>query len=187
MKNNNRRTFVEKTCLLGLCGFGSLSGLARADETKKTEESKPESIHSRWISSLLLGLKDENPETVKMIIKNRSEAHFDDLNLNETLAPYVGNLEAFHSFLRNEWGWIIDYDKERGIVNADENKNYCVCPLIRNKKMEGLGMLCYCSEGIAERMFSYVSGNNAKAEVAQSILRGAKSCRYKITILKTMG
>jgi hypothetical protein len=173
---------MKRSCLLGLCGIGASSGLVAADTASGTGQPQPESLHSRWISSLLLGLKDENPETARRIIKNRGEAHFNDLNLREKLAPYVGKLDSFHAFLRDDWGWIIDFDKNAGIVNADENKRDCVCPLIQNKKAEGLGMLCYCSEGIAERMFSYVAGKSVKAEVVQSILRGAQSCRYKITL-----
>jgi predicted hydrocarbon binding protein len=105
------------------------------------------------------------------------------LKLKDTLAPFVGKLELFHNFLTTEWGWIINYDKVNSIINVDENKSYCVCPLIQNKKIEGLGMLCYCSEGIAEKMFSYVAGRNVKAEVVQSVLRGAKTCKYKITLI----
>ena len=185
MGKSDRRSFVKRSCLLGFCGLGISSGLIAADATNKTEEAKPEPIHSKWISSLLLAMKDVNPETAKKIIKNRGEAHFDDLKLKEVLAPFVGNLEAFHSFLRNEWGWIIDFDKNSGVINVDENKSHCVCPLIQNKKVEGLGALCYCSEGIAEKMFAYITGNDVKAEVVQSILRGAKSCHYKVTLALT--
>jgi len=184
MENNGRRSFLKKSCLLGvgLCGFESASRLAAADDTPQTEQPKPEPIHSRWISSLVLSLKDETPETARRIIKNRSQAHYDDLNLNEMFAPYVGNLETFHEFLKKEWGWVIEYDKDKGVIDIDENKNRCVCPLIQNKKIEGLGALCYCSEGIAESMFSYVAGKSVKAEVVRSVLRGAPSCRYRVTL-----
>jgi hypothetical protein len=182
--SDDRRSFLKKTCLMGFCfyGLGSLTNPAPAVGAGKADEIKKESIHSKWITSLLLGLKDESPETARRIIKNRSEAHFDDLNLKKTLAPYVGDLESFHGFLTKEWGWVIDYDQAGQVVHVDENKGNCVCPLIQNKTMEGLGMLCYCSEGIAEKMFSYVAGRKAKAEVVQSILRGAKTCKYKITL-----
>lgn len=184
MRPNGRRAFVRNSCLLGFCfcGWRGSSALTAVDGAGQSGELKPESVHSKWITSLLLGLKDENAETARKIVKNRSEAHFNDLSLKEKFAPYVGRLEAFHSFLSKEWGWIIDYDREKGIVHVDENKSYCVCPLIQNKKIEGLGALCYCSEGIAEQMFSYVTGKSVKAEVVQSVLRGATSCKYRITL-----
>jgi predicted hydrocarbon binding protein len=183
MNDNGRRSFLKKSCLLGfgMCAFEGASGLA-AGGTLQPEPPKPESIHSKWISSLVIGLKDESPETARRIIKGRSQAHFDDLNLKEMFAPFVGNLEAFHDFLKKEWSWVIEYDKEKGVVDIDENKSYCVCPLIQNKKIEGLGALCYCSEGIAESMFSYVTGKSVKADVVRSVLRGAKSCKYRVTL-----
>lgn len=181
---DGRRDFLKKSCLMGFCfcGLGSMTGLIASTGTEKEEDKKQESIHSKWITSLLLSLKDESPGTTRKIIKNRAEAHFDDLNLKEKFAPYVGKPELFYDFLKNEWGWILEYDKSAGIIIADENKDYCVCPLIKNKKIEGLNALCYCSEGIAEKMFSYVTGKQVKAEVVQSILRGAGTCKYKIIL-----
>lgn len=183
--SGNRRSFLKKSCLIGtcFCGFGGLSGLIASTGTERTDDQKPETIHSKWITSLLVSLKDENPETARRIIKNRAEAHFNDLNLKEKFAPFVGKPELFYDFLKNEWGWILEHDKFAGTIVADENKDYCVCPLIKNKKIEGLNALCYCSEGMAEKMFSYVLGRQVKAEVVQSVLRGAKTCKYKITLL----
>lgn len=43
-------------------------------------------------------------------------------------------------------------------------------------------LLCYCSEGFAELMFSKVVGHPVKAEVIRSIHRGAASCAYQIDI-----
>lgn len=122
MSQDNRRSFTGRSCLLGLCGIGASSGLVAADVASGAGQPKPESIHSRWITSLLLGLKDESQKTARRIIKNRGEAHFDDLNLKDKLAPYVGKLESFLSFLRDEWGWIVDFDRSAGIISADENK-----------------------------------------------------------------
>jgi len=43
-------------------------------------------------------------------------------------------------------------------------------------------LLCDCSEGFAEKLFSAVVGKPVKAEVVASIQRGAKSCRYRISL-----
>ena len=180
----DRREFIKKACTAGacMCGFGSISALSAFSHNNGSDDKKTETIHSKWIASLLVSLKDESPETARKIIKNRAEAHFNDLNMKDILTPFKGNLESFHSFLSKEWGWIIDYDKENGIITADENKNYCVCPLIFNKKTDGLNALCYCSEGMAEQMFSFVTGKPVKAEVVQSVLRGSKTCVYKVKL-----
>ena len=60
----------------------------------------------------------------------------------------------------------------------DENKDFCVCPLCQAQKMPPL--LCNCSEGFAERMFSNILNRPVRATVIASILRGDKSCKYEI-------
>lgn len=135
------------------------------------------------IVSLLHSLKDQPPDTARRIIKGRAEVHFRRLKMEDTLAPYKGRTEAFLEFLSKEWGWRTEYDRKRGVIEVDENKSYCVCPLSKDKKDPGLGVLCYCSEGFNEAMFSLVVGRKVRAEVVRSILRGAGSCRYRITIV----
>ncbi|HEY4786610.1 MAG TPA: hypothetical protein VIH57_11195, partial [Bacteroidales bacterium] len=63
---------------------------------------------------------------------------------------------------------------------ADENKNYCVCPISQIRKDVSISAMCYCSEGFAEKMFSVVAGVPAKARVVSSIRRGDERCKYKI-------
>jgi predicted hydrocarbon binding protein len=65
------------------------------------------------------------------------------------------------------------------IIIADENKDHCVCPMI-DHTLHNSPLMCHCSEGFAEKMFSKVTGEKANAVVISSILRGDKSCKYKI-------
>ncbi len=46
--------------------------------------------------------------------------------------------------------------------------------------LDGFLHLCNCSEGFAERMFSYILNRPVRATVIASILRGDKSCKYEI-------
>ena len=87
-----------------------------------------------------------------------------------------GDLDGFLAFLSREWGWVITQCGE--IILVDENKNYCVCPLCQAQKMPPL--LCNCSEGFAERMFSYVLNRPVRATVIASILRGDKRDRKSV-------
>jgi hypothetical protein len=104
--------------------------------------------------------------------------------MDELLQPYIGDLESFHSFIEKKWGWKVDYRKEENYLVADENKNYCVCPMADANRKDQLPILCYCSEGFAELMFSKVAGCPVQATVISSIRRGGKTCKYKIEILK---
>lgn len=65
---------------------------------------------------------------------------------------------------------------------ADENKSFCVCPLVNVKKKTVSDAICYCSEGFAELMFSAVFEKPVTAIVISSVIRGDSSCRYKIDL-----
>ena len=72
--------------------------------------------------------------------------------MNDVLSPYTGNLEGFIEFLEEKWDWKIDYNKTKKTLIANENKNYCVCPIINNKNRVNKSAICYCSEGFAENI-----------------------------------
>jgi hypothetical protein len=173
----NRSDFLKKVCFSGacMCGFGWLSGSAL-----KEKDTDP-SLMQEWISSLLLHVNLElDIVSAKKVIKKTAEVHYKNLNMDSLLADYKDNLDKFIVFLQNQWGWKIDYNKEKRTLIADENKNHCVCPIAIHNKERDSSSICYCSEGFAEKMFSFVSGMQANAEVIDSVRRGDESCKYKI-------
>jgi predicted hydrocarbon binding protein len=102
--------------------------------------------------------------------------------MDTTVDRFQGDLPGFLEHLRGQWGWIVEYDPKGGVILVNENKSKCVCPLTAGEPGADLGVLCYCSEGFAERMFSAVTGAAAHAEVTESILRGGERCRYRIEV-----
>jgi hypothetical protein len=114
-------------------------------------------------------------------IKECSCVHYSISNMEQILSAYIGKLNEFIQFIRKEWNWIITYDENEGIIIADENKNYCVCPLAKYGIFDSTE-LCNCSEGFAEKMFSEIIGKPVKATVERSFLRNNESCIYRITI-----
>ena len=178
-KNNSRRNFIKRTCITGscFCGFLSFANAGRAEE--QTDSGKL--LMQEWISTLLKSIED-NTETSQQILKNCAQIHFQHLEMEKVLKQYKGDIEKFISFLENEWGWKIDYDKNSGVLLANENKDFCVCPMVNQEKGVDSSILCYCSEGFAERMFSFVTEQKVKAEVVSSIHRGNDTCIYKVLL-----
>ncbi len=177
----NRKNFIRKSCLAGacLCGFGPLS--MNSSGNLKNEENP--GIEKEWLAVLLTAFDKEVDEAKKRkIIKQASIVHYNQLKMNEVLAPFKGNMDKFISFLEKDWNWKVEYDKSKNTIIADENKNYCVCPLISRQNPLKLPALCYCSEGIAEKMFSEVACKKVEAWVISSIQRGDDRCRYKVVI-----
>ncbi|HQN93695.1 MAG TPA: hypothetical protein PLQ09_06235 [Prolixibacteraceae bacterium] len=182
----NRKDFLKKVCFSGacLCGFGSIAFSKEVDDSNEDKmQTQKLSLLQDWIASILLNVNDElDKGSARKLIKKTAGVHFENLKMDTLLAEYKGDLDKFTVFLREKWGWKVDYDKEKRILIADENKNYCVCPIAVHKKDKDSSAICYCSEGFAEKMFSLVSGKQAQAEVIASIRKGDTSCKYKIVL-----
>ena len=114
-------------------------------------------------------------------IRAASSYHWDMLALTERLEALEGDIDKIIDFFTREWGWVISYDADVGVLIADENKPECVCPVARATHADA--SLCACSEGFAERLFTAALRRPVRSEVISSILRGGAHCVYKITIL----
>jgi hypothetical protein len=183
----NRKEFLKKTCLSGaacMCGFSSIALFANNNEN---QQSTPEPDNSKlllvqeWTNSLLSNLKEQlSEEELRRALKSCAVVHYNNLKMDKVLSQYIGQMDKFIKFLEGEWGWKVDYDKASKTLIANENKNYCVCPIVNHKAGAKPTAICYCSEGFAEKMFSTVAGVSAKATVISSIHRGDDRCKYKI-------
>ena len=184
-QHDTRRSFVKRACLAGLCACGAAGAAEVQPSTAETEPAQaetPPTMPQKWIATLLPLLAAGDPEDAKRVLKGCSLSHYEDLKMEATLKPFVGQLPEFLGFLKSAWGWVIDYDEAAGVIDLNENKSECVCPLVQGKRGANLGILCYCSEGFAERMFSVVVGAPVRAEVVESILRGGQRCRYRVQL-----
>ena len=179
----DRKNFFKKACFAGacFCGFGSISGLANTNTSEVQDENKQ--LKQEWLSNLLSNLdKDLDEDAVRKIVKKSSQTHYDNLKIDSLLSDYIGDLEKFNKYLEKAWGWKIDYNKRTKVLIADENKDFCVCPILEHNKEINTSAICYCSEGFAEKMFSAVTGVTVSARVISSVRRGDKTCKYKIEI-----
>ncbi|MFC0878624.1 hypothetical protein ACE01N_18660 [Saccharicrinis sp. FJH2] len=177
----DRKNFFKQACFAGVCfcGFSSISGLATSNTSPVEDNNKQ--LNQDWLSDLLSNLNQELGEDIlRSIIKKSSIVHYNNLNMDALLADYVGDLDKFNTYIESAWGWKIDYNKTAKVLIADENKANCVCPVLEHKKGLNTSAICYCSEGFAEKMFSYVTGGPVTATVISSVRRGDKSCKYKI-------
>jgi len=156
-----------------------------------SEENKPEqngqnpaidTLPYRFIINLLDEAgKSLDKQQAAQLIRGCSSAHYSMLDVDSMVSGYAGHLEDFIEFIERKWGWKIRYDAENSVIEADENKPFCVCPLVRNGAVQN-PLLCHCSEGFSQRMFSKVIGKPVRCEVVSSVLRGGSSCVYRISI-----
>ncbi len=178
-----RRAFLRTACFAGI---GACAGAGRADAAEPADAEPPD-LPRRWIATLLPALAGLDADEAREVLGRCSASHYEQLDMDATLAPFRGDLPSFLAFLRSEWGWIVEHDTVSGVVLANENKDRCVCPLVPDDHGDALGALCSCSEGFARRMFSTVTGGPVRAEVVESILRGGARCRYRIELRAAEG
>lgn len=181
----DRKGFVRRTCLSGacICGFGALR--LKADDSKQDDNKSTNQVADRWLTDLLGNLDQQlEKEELKKILKMSAAVHYDHLKMDEMLEDYTDRISEFIGFLEKEWGWKVEYDEAAGVITADENKTYCVCPVLDREIFPGSDVICYCLEGFAERMFSRVAGVEVSAEVVSSVRRGDLSCVYRIELPK---
>lgn len=179
----DRKGFLKRTCMAGACwcGFGALA--LNADGTSQAYQENTNPVAQRWLINLLENLgQNIDEKELRRIVKMSAVTHYDHLKMDELLADYKGNLREFIGFLEKEWGWKVDYDEASGVITADENKSYCVCPVLGKATMAGSQVICYCSEGFAELMFSVVAGVTVSAQVISSVRRGDRSCVYRVEL-----
>jgi hypothetical protein len=178
----DRKGFLRKACFAGVCGCGFGALTLNAGEVAGADQDGANPVPQQWLIRLLENL-DQNIDKAELrkIIKMSAGVHYDQLKMDELLSGYTGKLKEFVSYLEKEWGWRVNYDEEAGVIIADENKSYCVCPVLKGTPA-GSPAICYCSEGFAERMFSKVAGVAVTAEVVSSVRRGDKTCIYRVQL-----
>lgn len=179
----DRKGFLRKTCLAGVCGCGFGTLAFSANNLTQTEQEEVNPMTQQWLRSLIDNLdRNIDASELRKIIKMSAGVHYEQLKMDELLSAYTGKLGEFIAFLKKDWGWKVDYNEATGVIHADENKSYCVCPVLKSSSATDSPAICYCSEGFAELMFSRVAGVEARAEVISSIRRGDKSCIYRIEL-----
>lgn len=178
----SRRSFLKTACTSGFC---CCVGAVAAPVAGAAQDAQPQAdtLAPRWVAALLPALAAEvEPGAGRRVLKAASSAHYSHLRMDDRVAEFRGRMDDFLEWLASEWGWKVRHERASRVIVIDEAKSYCVCPLVpRGADTARLGALCSCSEGFAEQLFSAVAGHPVRAEVTQSVLRGASSCMYRIT------
>lgn len=183
----SRRDFIKTACLGSacLCGFGGVLGSVQAIASTTIDDDKPEPdiMKLNWIRQVLTNLEENlDDESQRRIIKSASKADYMNLKMDEKLEPFIGKIDEFTTYISKEWGWIFTFENDRKTILANENKPYCVCPLLKGAGDKKYPAICYCSEGFAEMMFSKVVGHPVKATVVKAVHRGDDTCIYRIEL-----
>jgi len=127
-------------------------------------DKRDEIMHANGRVCFLGSIGDKKVEPVDVDIL------IDQMNKysGEIAATRDGNVIDFH-YVKNP----------RGLKVAD---GYCLCPLVESGPKGLSGTYCECSVGYVREMFETYTGKTASVELVESLKRGGKTCRFKITL-----
>lgn len=134
-----------------------------------------------WTKALLQGLNERDNNTYDLFEKCAC-FHYNANNMDDIIKKYIGNPDGFLEFLSKEWGWKINKSDDNKKIIIDENKDFCVCPVVHRMGNNVPPAICNCSEHFAKKMFSKVTGKQVNVKVIRSFIRDGKSCIYEITL-----
>lgn len=106
---------------------------------------------------------------------------FERMGLPEKLGA-MKSLDEYLDFLTEEWKWKLSFDRLTGELTCDENKTECLCAVVNSCQCQIAPLLCSCTEGNLKRNFETAFKREVKTKLVTSLLRGGKSCIYRITI-----
>lgn len=104
---------------------------------------------AEWLKHLLKGLESNCGQDC--LFENCANFHYQVNQMESALEPFVGDLEGFISFLTETYDWKITCSDDGKTIYADENKDFCVCPVAEKLKGDVPPLLCNCSALYAKK------------------------------------
>lgn len=200
-----RRDFLSSTIKAGaftcsaVC-FGGVEKLCAASlsiNSKETSCEKKVEFSQTWIKRFMEVMDSELDDKTKSkimeingqrcYIGSLQERNINPENINkispqdlvENINKYTGEEAA--KFENN----IIEfrYVKNPGGLKVEDG--FCLCPLVENGPVGLSGTYCHCSIGYVREMFSTYLKQDVEVELLESLKRGGKTCRFKVSINPT--
>jgi predicted ArsR family transcriptional regulator len=185
----DRKTFI-KCCCLGACSVAVLGVEQSAAQTGG--DKFIEKTH-RWIADMMRALERHLDEKTRLRIMEAQGracyAWFDD-NVSHVSARYRGDLDKLIAAIRSSVGdancrresntIFFNYGASPEAKRVDRRE--CLCPLVAAVSGPLSPTFCACSVGYVKEMFERVAGKPADVQLLESLKRGGKQCRFKITM-----
>ncbi len=185
----NRNDFL-KTCVSGLCGCSVLGFLARADA--HAEETSPAPVlkvtdvnmlqrklntaQERFAKLMTVLQENVDEATQQKILQNLGRKCAGDYL--PALAENKINVRGFLAEMRSSWVEKTEYDEAAGTVRIVGKQSQGCCPLAKPGVTPSL--FCACSLGHMQAVFSFLLNKPVNVDLEDSILRGGKSCVFRI-------
>lgn len=191
-----RKNFIN-TCACGLMGIAGISAVANPAQNEilnntegKSEAGTPcaekHAFAQKYVKRLMDICSEKLDQQTRIDLVQTmgatcaKEAYTEKASTIKkvTVDEFVSNLGGRKEGNTIYWEYI--GSPWTGLKVAD---GYCLCPLTE-KGPEGLsGLWCECSIGYVKYMFEFFTDQKYNVELLESLKRGGKGCRFKITHL----
>ena len=190
----DRKGFLKSCSMIGVgsCFLPRTIGVAAnslQDGSPVTSCEDKEKFSQKWVKRFF-DVFDKNLDDGKKkeIMENCGKICFQGSQVDKKVNPV--DVDVLIEWINKATGEIaakrdrnvVDFHyvaNPRGLKVAD---GYCLCPLVESGP-EGLsGTYCDCSVGYVKEMFQMYTGRAATVDLLESLKRGGKTCRFRITL-----
>ncbi len=112
-------------------------------------------------------IKETNQQIEPMTLKQLADRV--NANVTDDSIRIEGNVIYYQYMASAETG-----------LPSDEGQ--CLCPLVESKPAGLSSTYCSCSVGYVKEWYDILLGRPTKVELLESVLRGDKRCKFKITV-----
>ena len=136
-----------------------------------------------WTKNMLSVMEDAKGEQVDTpeLMRRCSSFCYSGKHIADMVEP-IRTTEEFIACLKNDFHWGLSFDRNTGVLICNENNTECLCPVVRAAEGSISSMMCHCTEGMLKIIFEVGLKRPVKIEMVSSIVRGGKSCVYKVMI-----
>ena len=195
----NRQEFLQKTCV-GLCACAAAVACPAADTVEmatvevvapvapETPVAGRMQFAQKWVKQFfdVLDANVDEATRTRLMEANGKACYLASHKAASMPIPLPDMVQRLQSSVgpencRREGNVVyFNYVKNRNRLRIADG--YCLCPLVE-KGPEGLsGTYCQCSVGYVREMFESTTRRKAQVELLESLKRGGKACRFKITV-----
>jgi len=188
----DRKNFIKKTLQLGV-GSGAMlllgessksyAGNSAQDQQGPSCEKKQEFAQA-WVKRLMENADAQLDEATRVkLTESCGRACFPASHGDAPAAkPQPGDLDKLLAGLK-EFAGEDGVRKEGNAIHfsyGSSGKSFC--PLVESGAPQLSATYCQCSVGYVKEMFERAVGKPVKVELAESIKRGGKACRFTVNV-----
>ncbi len=190
----DRKAFLRSCGIFGAgsCFFPYAVGKAAAaleDDPKSTPCDERMKFAQKWVRRFFDSFdkyvdEKERKETMESCgrscflgsIEGRKIATMDIDTFIEAINKSTGEVAATRD------GNVVDFRYIGDPKGLKVEDGYCLCPFVESGPDGLSGTYCDCSVGYVSEMFRTYTGRAGSVELLESLKRGGKACRFRITL-----